>query len=174
MDTTHDKASRMEAFLAGLILPGLPGLHPCYAAYFRCFNEGRFYEAHDILEHLWLATTGPDNAFYKGLIQLAGAFVHLEKQAARPWHPKDGRRLQPASRLFALAAKNLAPFAPEYHGMKIAPLTGLCADHIAIIQSSTFTINPLLTARPQLAWPVAASCARSPAPDCFPESPILG
>ena len=28
---------------------------PCYQGYFRCcFNEGRYYEAHDVLEHLWL------------------------------------------------------------------------------------------------------------------------
>ena len=51
-----------------------------YLGYFACFNRGWFYEAHDVLEELWLANrTGPNYAFYKGLIQLAGAFVHLQK-----------------------------------------------------------------------------------------------
>ena len=30
--------------------------HPCYVGYFRCWNEQRYYEAHDVLEHLWLRT----------------------------------------------------------------------------------------------------------------------
>ena len=44
-----------------------------------CFNSGEFYEAHDVLEDLWLEERETLNAnFYKGLIQLAGAFVHLK------------------------------------------------------------------------------------------------
>jgi predicted metal-dependent hydrolase len=51
-----------------------------YAGYFDCFNRQLFYEAHEVLEHLWLKDKyGPNGAFYKGLIQLAGAFVHLQK-----------------------------------------------------------------------------------------------
>ena len=68
-----------------------------YLGYFHCFNRGLFYEAHDVLEELWLPErTGPNGAFYKGLIQLAGAFVHLQKN-----------RLRPAAALFKLAATNL-------------------------------------------------------------------
>src|SRR5207244_12051872 len=28
--------------------------HPFYRAFFRCWNEQRYYEAHDVLEQLWL------------------------------------------------------------------------------------------------------------------------
>jgi predicted metal-dependent hydrolase len=31
---------------------------PRYWGYFRTFNEGRFYEAHDVLEDLWLECRG--------------------------------------------------------------------------------------------------------------------
>ena len=27
---------------------------PFYRAFFRCWNEQRYYEAHDVLEQLWL------------------------------------------------------------------------------------------------------------------------
>ena len=66
------------------------GVDPRYAGYFALFNQQKFYEAHDILEDLWLPDRhGVNGSFYKGLIQLAGAFVHLQKQrlrlSDRPW-----------------------------------------------------------------------------------------
>ena len=71
-----------------------------YLGYFECFNQGLFFESHDVLEELWLAQgRGPNYAFYKGLIQLAGAFVHLQKN-----------RLRPAAALFRLAQTNLTPY----------------------------------------------------------------
>ena len=116
-----NKHARMETFVAGL--GGDPALaaHPCYQGYFQCFNDARYYEAHDVLEHLWLrgGRTDPEHAFYKGLIQVAGAFVHLQKQHARPGHAKDGRRLRPAVRLFALATANLTPYGPRHLGLNV-------------------------------------------------------
>ena len=86
--------------------------HPYYRAFFRCWNEQRYYEAHDVLEQLWLNTKSPDADYFKGLIQAAGAFVHLQKHFEHPLHAKHSRRLSPAVRLFRLAQKNLANFAP--------------------------------------------------------------
>ena len=55
------------------------GVDARFAGYFILFNEQKFYEAHDVLEDLWLPDRhGPNGHFYKGLIQLAGAFVHLQ------------------------------------------------------------------------------------------------
>ena len=52
------------------------GLDAYYAGYFEQFNRQKFYEAHDVLEHIWLKDKhGPNGNFYKGLIQLAGAFA---------------------------------------------------------------------------------------------------
>src|ERR1043166_7562962 len=75
-----------------------------YLAYFDCFNRQLYYEAHDVLEELWLADRhGPDGAFYKGLIQLAGAFVHVQKN-----------RPGPAKALLRLARANLEKY-PRIH-----------------------------------------------------------
>ena len=75
-------------------------LDPHYLGYFECFNRRLFYEAHEVLEELWLGQRqGPNALFYKGLIQLAGAFVHLQK--SRP---------QPAAALFRKPRRFRRPF----------------------------------------------------------------
>ena len=95
--------------------------HPYYRAFFQCWNEQRYYEAHDVLEQVWLhdPITPEDAQYFKGLIQAAGAFVHLQKQFEHPAHPKHGKRLAPAVRLFRLAEKNLAPFGAERHDLDL-------------------------------------------------------
>lgn len=115
---------------------------PFYRAYFRCWNDQRYYEAHDVLEHLWLNSETDDDNFFKGLIQAAGAFVHLQKNFEHPTHAKHSRRLRPAVRLFELAEKNLAPFGPRHHSLDVAALLDLlCATREKII-ASDFKINP--------------------------------
>jgi len=116
--------------------------HPCYVGFFRCWNEQRYYEAHDVLEHLWLKTESEDASYFKGLIQAAGGFVHLQKQFARPTHPKDGRRLFPAVRLFRLAEKNLAPFAPTRHGFDVDRFLELLRRQMELIVASDHQTNP--------------------------------
>ncbi len=136
------KSDRIRDFVRQFGAEPAAGRDSRYVGYFACFNAGRYYEAHDVLEDLWLAEPGGDGAFYKGLIQFAGAFVHLQKQRARPTHPKDGRRLGPAARLFALAARNLAPFAPRHLGLDVRAVLELAGAHEAEIVASNFTHNP--------------------------------
>jgi hypothetical protein len=38
--------------------------HPYYCVFFRCWNEQRYYEAHDVLEQLWLNTKSSDSDFF--------------------------------------------------------------------------------------------------------------
>ena len=138
------KADRIEAFVASLGGSDVVALDPCYQGYFRCFNAGDYYEAHDVLEHLWLKD-GPaaENwAFYKGLIQVAGAFVHLRKQFEHPTHAKHGRRLRPAARLFALARANLAAFEPRHLALDVAAVRALCARYAAAVAEADFARNP--------------------------------
>ena len=118
--------------------------HPYYRAFFRCWNEQRYYEAHDVLEQVWLnpTTTSEDAKYFKGLIQAAGAFVHLQKQFEHPTHPKHGRRLGPALRLFHLAEKNLEPFAPKRHALDVAKLRKLLRRFANAIAESNRTLNP--------------------------------
>jgi hypothetical protein len=144
------KSDRIESFVADLHVDGAR-FDKCYLGYFVLFNSGRYYEAHDVLEHLWLEETGPDHAFFKGLIQIAGAFVHLKKQYERPDHPVDGRRLHPAARLFALGVKNIQPFQPIHMGLDVAGLCRLAECLASEISDTGFQSNPWSpTNRPQL------------------------
>ncbi len=136
------KFTRMEAFVTSLDTASASGLHPCYAGYFTCFNAGQYYEAHDVLEHLWLRCGDANALYYKGLIQIAGAFVHLRKQHLRPEHPKDGKRLAPASRLFDLGASNIEPFGPRHMALDVAALAALCREHAEAIRRFKFQRNP--------------------------------
>ena len=136
-----NKAERIEAYVRSFGL-GAEGFDPCYLAYFVCFNAQEYYEAHDVLEHLWLQREDENHAFFKGLIQFAGAFVHLKKQSARPWHRTDGRRMRPAVRLFALASRNLSPYSPRHMGLDVSEVLDLATDHVARIEASDFSRNP--------------------------------
>lgn len=95
------------------------------------FNRQQFYLAHEVLEELWLPSRGgPDNAFYKGLIQLAGAFVHLQKQ-----------RSGPAAALFKLSQTNLGLYPEKYGGLDL----GLVIEQIKLwlreLEGKQFTSN---------------------------------
>ena len=118
--------------------------HPYYRAFFHCWNERRYYEAHDVLEQVWLqkTTTSDDAQYFKGLIQAAGAFVHLQKQFEHPAHPKHGRRLGPAVRLFRLAEKNLAPLGPQRHKFNLANFREMLGRHVDVIVESDQKVNP--------------------------------
>jgi len=116
--------------------------NPYYLGFFHCWNEQRYYEAHDVLEQLWLNTESPDADFFKGLIQAAGAFVHLQKRFEHPSHAKHSRRLPPAVRLFRLAEKNLANFAPWHHELDVRTLCQLLSRYADEIVASDYATNP--------------------------------
>ena len=43
------------------------------------FNAGRFFECHEWFEEIWQEEQGDVRDLYKGLIQIAAAFVHLSR-----------------------------------------------------------------------------------------------
>ena len=104
-----------------------------YLGYFECFNRQLFYEAHDVLEELWLTRrNAPDYGFYKGLIQFAGAFVHLQKN-----------RLKPAGALFTLSRSYLAKYPAVFQGLDVASVLAEIDQWIGRLESSGFNTNPL-------------------------------
>src|SRR5438874_4394908 len=139
-----NKGERISRFVAALETgeakaeSGLMADHPYYRAYFRCWNEQRYYEAHDVLEQIWLksAITSDDAQYFKGLIQAAGAFVHLQKQFEHPTHPKHGKRLGPAARLFRLAEKNLAPLGARRHDLDLERFREMLTQYRNAVESS--------------------------------------
>jgi predicted metal-dependent hydrolase len=143
-----DKGERISRFVGQLVgdnadpATGEVVDHPFYRAYFQCWNEQQYYEAHDVLEQVWLNKDSADDNFFKGLIQAAGAFVHLKKNFEHPEHPKHGRRLRPAVRLFDLAEKNLSEFAPQHHALDIDNLLKILKAHREKVVASDFQKNP--------------------------------
>jgi predicted metal-dependent hydrolase len=135
--------SKKSAKIAALIANCRGGeMDAHYLGYFECFNQGLFYEAHDVLEELWLADRhGPNGAFYKGLIQLAGAFVHLQK------HSEPRPRLRPAAALFKLARANLAGYPATHERLAVARVLSLIETWLARLEAGRFAVNPL-TAHP--------------------------
>lgn len=110
--------TKPEPPAADLPFMGGEPMPPQLAGYLDCFNHGRFFEAHHVLEELWLPRRGKADAnFLKGLIQLAGAFVHLQK--SRP---------APALALFRLARANLLPPVAGWDCLPAGPLIALI-DH---------------------------------------------
>ena len=104
-----------------------------YLGYFDCFNRQLFYEAHDVLEELWLADRhGPNGAFYKGLIQLAGAFVHLQK-----------KRLRPSGALFRLARTNLEKYPASHERLDVAAVILLTDNWSGELEACEYAVNPL-------------------------------
>jgi predicted metal-dependent hydrolase len=105
-----------------------------YLGYFACFNRQLFYEAHDVLEELWLAQgkAGANYAYFKGLIQLAGAFVHLQKG-----------RLRPAVALFNLAEANLRQYPAPHEAFDVGTALALIADWRGRIETGRYEVNPL-------------------------------
>ncbi len=118
------------------------GVDPRYAGYFALFNQQKFYEAHDVLEDLWLADRhGVSGNLYKGLIQLAGAFVHLQKN-----------RLRPSAALFKLAQANLEKYPSPHERLNIHAAQLLIEGWLRQLEKEDFLVNPLSTVNiPQLA-----------------------
>jgi predicted metal-dependent hydrolase len=134
--------SKKSSAIAALI-EGCRGqeLDAHYLGYFECFNRQLFFEAHDVLEELWLAQrSGPNYSFYKGLIQFAGAFVHLQKN-----------RLRPAAALFKLAENNLQKYPAIHERLDVGAVLKQIRIWLERLEAGRFETNPLSAEnRPQL------------------------
>ena len=87
---------------------------PRYLAFFNRFNRQEYFEAHEVLEDLWLATHDDRRDFYKGLIQTAAVFLKL----------KQGKP-DPAARLAARALALLERYEPRYQSLDVRTVTDL-------------------------------------------------
>lgn len=136
---SHKKSTRIAAMIESFQGQKLDA-H--YLGYFDCFNRQLFFEAHDVLEDLWLPDRrGANGDFYKGLIQLTGAFVHLQKN-----------RLRPAAALFKLANTNLEKYPLLHEQLDLKIVLRLIADWLRQLEANDFRANPLSAANvPRLA-----------------------
>lgn len=80
-----------------------------YLEFIALFNEGQYEACNSSLIGLW--QRNPTNKFYKGLIQMSGAYHHWETESLF-W----------AEDMFASAHNMLAQYAPRYQGLDITSL----------------------------------------------------
>jgi predicted metal-dependent hydrolase len=139
----HDEIAARVAGMAGPV-----GYHPCYVEYFRLFNAQAYYEAHDVLEHIWLGSEGRRHRFYKALIQFAGGYVHLQHHHREPAHRIHGRRLRPAARLFRRSAELLGELPDDYEGVAVVEVMTMALATAAELEAAKFAANPWHPDRP--------------------------
>jgi predicted metal-dependent hydrolase len=82
-------------------------IDPRLEEFVRLFNHKEFFDAHEVLEALWLESLPPVKDFYKGLIQCAVAFVHLQR-----------KNLRGAKKLFLTSCGYLSHYPAVYEHVK--------------------------------------------------------
>ena len=75
------------------------------------FNGGRYFEAHEALERLWLVAEGPDREFYQGVLQVAVGLHHEARGNRRG-----------AESMLGKGVARLAPLTPSRLGVDVARL----------------------------------------------------
>ncbi len=77
------------------------------------FNEGEYYECHEVIENLWLETPSedPHRDLYKGVIQAAAAIYQFDRGI-----------LTGAIGLFQTSIQYLEPYSPKSLGLDVQQL----------------------------------------------------
>jgi len=109
--------------------PDHPIEHPAeYRAFFRLFNGRRFYEAHEVLEDLWVIEAGELRGYYKGLIMSAVAILHWMRGNRRG-----------ALKLYRSGSAYLAPYPEQFEGFALGEFRREMARVFATLEVSPTT-----------------------------------
>jgi hypothetical protein len=82
------------------------------------FNAGRYFEAHEVWEEIWLRSAGEEKIFYQMLIQSAVGMHHFERNnwaGARGMHTKVAEKLAGLPRVYM--SLDLAGFARQFQAV---------------------------------------------------------
>ncbi len=75
------------------------------------FNDGEFFEAHEVWEEVWMQCDGEPRLFYQGLIQVAVCLHHFGNGNTRG-----------ARKLFHSSGRYLGNYGPWFMGIDLARL----------------------------------------------------
>jgi len=95
------------------------------------FNRGEFYACHDTLEALWTEANEPERTFFQGLLQLAVACYHLERQNQRG-----------AILLLGEGCRRLQPYLPDYGGIDLEALITQAQALLLSLQTNRLDEHP--------------------------------
>jgi len=90
------------------------------------FNEGEFFDCHDILEDIWFGIRGSSRNFYQGLIQVAVGFYHITVRE----NPKG------ALSQLRKGTDKLKEYKPEFNGVELEHLLEKINECIVLIEKS--------------------------------------
>jgi uncharacterized protein len=128
------------------------------------WDERRFFEAHECLEYVWHAAPEADRDLWQGVIQVAVAGVHLQRD-----NPAG------AAALLERAAERLATYPDVHRGIAVAAVRAACDDAAFLVRHGDPAVVelPSFPAAAGGAWftpdPDAAGPAPHPTP--VPEEP---
>ena len=110
---------------------------PRYLGFFECLDQQCFFEAHEVLEPLWLSQRQDANGdFYKGLIQIAGALHHWQKN-----------RPGPRAALFRLARANLMKYPGTHQDLDVRAVLALIDGWLRRLHTTAPAPSPPLATR---------------------------
>jgi uncharacterized protein len=107
----------------------------------REFNEGRYFEAHDILEDFWQGYREPDRVLLQALIHAAVGFYHL-----------DNGNLKGCRSQLSKACIKMRAYLPGYWDLHLEPLHSSMKEHVDLIdeQGRTKAESLDLPVRPRI------------------------
>jgi predicted metal-dependent hydrolase len=106
--------------------------HPApYLTALALFDEGHYFEAHEVLEDLWRVTSGRDREFYQGLIQLSVILHHVTRGNVRG-----------AANVLQTCRRHLTPYRPSHRDQDVDRLLALCDDLTAELATAAAERRP--------------------------------
>lgn len=84
---------------------------PAFRHGIQLFNDGEYFECHEVLEDLWRPMQGPRRLFLQGVIHFAVALYHYQQN-----------NLPGARRQLRKGLKKLAGYLPEFESVDTAAL----------------------------------------------------
>jgi uncharacterized protein len=113
------------------------------------WDQQRFFEAHECLEHVWHAAPEDDRDLWQGVIQVAVAGVHLQRD-----NPVGARAL------LQRAGERLSRYPEQHRGIAVARARRFCLDAMARLDTGDVdgVVLPAFPATADGAW-------FTPAPD---------
>lgn len=85
------------------------GLPPLVISGLELFNRQEYFEAHEVLETAWRAEPGPVRELYRGILQIAVAYYHIQRGNYRG-----------AVKMFHRSQTWLSPFPDACRGIDLA------------------------------------------------------
>ena len=89
----------------------------------RLFNQGRYFESHEVWESLWRDVSAVEREMLQGLIQVAAAYYHVSRG-----------NLAGATFLLTRAREHLRPWQPVHAGVPVGDIMQRIAHDLLQLQ----------------------------------------